>query len=166
MLLSQFPSLLSPTSRRWLIGWESDLWLWDWLELAAETSEWPGICEHDAWSQWLDEVSPRRNSIQGKAKGGITSGIETNSNPWTEQRVLYSPFSLSNLSPRTWYNKFGYSGDSCFKQNWIQFSWHFSGMQILAFKWFVSSINKWQHYFGTQCIIFSEDAVYLTFNNI
>ena len=148
-LLAEFPSLPSHIYEMAVWGEKSGLWLWDWFKLAAERSEWPCIHKHDALSQWVNGTFNGRNTSEGKIKVESSQWHWDKPEPSDKAKTPFCFLSLSNLFTRTWDIQFGCSGDSCFKQNRIQFPWHFARMQILAFKWFVSTINKWQYYFGT-----------------
>ena len=79
-------------------------------------------------------------------KARSSDGAQKNPNPLRKQRLAFFPLSI--LFPRTWCIEFCCCGDSCLKQNWVQFPWHFVRVQSLALMWLVNAINKWQHCLG------------------
>lgn len=95
-----------------------------------------------------------RNIFQGRWKWALAMAFRQT---WTLSDSKGFFLSLSILFPRIWYIQFGCSGDSCLKQNWIQFPWHFVRMQNLALMWFVSAINKWQHYLGILGVLYFQE---------
>lgn len=150
--------LFPPTSLRWLLGmrkvvcgYEADSHRLQ-RDQSALVPTSMMLCLNESVEHLMGEIS-----LKEKEKWWVLGDIDNKLEPSDKAKKCFCFLVLSNLFPRIWYIQFGCSGDSCFKQNQIQFPWHFAWIQILAFKWFVSAINKWHYYLGTLSALYFQE---------